>query len=130
MSSQPSPWNQVLADKLKEKGSRHGQRQWTMDENVALFKIVKKVEEDGASASGGGNQTSTFWQVVAAEAAILIPDRGAAAACSHYHKYLADLPKSLPAGQFDALAHKLKVQGSRFEQRARAAPSPAAPEHI
>ena len=110
--------------------SATAKRQWTMDENVALFKIVKKVEEDGATASVGGKPTSTFWQVVAAEAAILIPGRGAAAACSNYHYILADLAKSLPAGQCDALADKLKVKGSRFGQRTRAAPSPAAPEHI
>ena len=116
--------NEALADKLKEK-ARLGQ--WTMDEKLVLFKIVKKEEEDGACASVGGKPTSTLWQVVAAEVEIQLPGRGAAAQ-SHYYNYLKNLAKNVRAGEFDALADKLKIKGSSFGERARTAPSPAAPE--
>jgi hypothetical protein len=130
--------NEALADKLKEK-ARLGQ--WTMDEKLGLFEIGKKVEEDGACASVGGKPTSTLWQVVAAEVEIQLPGRGAAAQ-SHYYDYLKNLArfeeectrrrtffaKNVLAGEFDALAVKLKIKGSSFGERARTTPSPAAPE--
>ena len=90
--------------------STTAKRQWTMDENVALFKIVKKVEEDGATASVGGKPTSTLWQVVAAEVEIQLPGRGAAAK-RHYDCILADLEKSLPAGQFVSLPTSSRKRG-------------------
>ncbi len=62
--------------------------------------------------------------MVAAEVEIQLPGRGAAAQ-SHYYKYLKNLAKNVPAGEFDALADKLKVKGSSFGERTRAAPSPA-----
>jgi len=66
-----------------------------------------------------------LWEVVAAEVEIQLPGRGAAAQ-SHYYKYLKNLAKNVPAGEFDALADKLKIKGSSFGERT--APSPAAPE--
>ena len=64
-----------LAGHLKERGSPFGQ--WTVDENVTLFKIVKKVEQDRASAPVGGKRTSTFWEAVAAAVEVQMQGRGA-----------------------------------------------------
>ena len=82
---------------------------------MVLFKIVKKVEEDGAWKIVGGKSTSSFWQVVAADVEIQMPGRGATSQ-DHYYALLVDLEKYLPAGEFEALADKLKEKGARLGQ--------------
>ena len=66
-----------------------------------------------------GKPTGTFWQAVAG--------RGAAA-YSHYNYHLADLAKSLPPGELDALADKLKLKGSRLRTAAPSGENIDAPE--
>ena len=80
---------------------------WTVDENAALYKIVKKVQDDRASAPVGDKHTSTFWEAVAAAVEVQMPGRGARAQ-GHYRDYRAELAKNLPAGEFDDLAGHLK----------------------
>ncbi len=48
---------EALADKLKVPGSRLETREpWSQDQNLALMKLVKKVEEDRASFPVGANE--------------------------------------------------------------------------
>ena len=44
-------------------------------QNLALVKIVKKVEENWVSTSVGDKGTRTFWETAVAAAAPLFPDR-------------------------------------------------------
>ena len=94
-SELPADEFRALAGDLKEYGSRFAS--WTVDENAALFKIVKKVEDDRASAPVGDKHTSTFWEAVAAAVEVQMPGRGARAQ-GHYRDYRAELAKNLPAG--------------------------------
>jgi hypothetical protein len=100
-----------LTDQLKTKWSHAGP--WTDNQNLALARIVKKVEDGPAD----GRSTGRFWASV--EAAMEIeevrPGAKAGALMSHYNSLVAGVRKHLPAGDFASLAGELKTKGSRAD---------------
>jgi len=69
-----SPEFLTLADKLKVPCHVFLET-WSPAQNLALVKIVKKVEENWVSSSVGDKGTRTFWETAVAAAAPLFPDR-------------------------------------------------------
>ena len=69
-----SPEFLTLPDKLKVP-CRVFLENWSPAQNLALVKIVKKVEENWVSSSVGDKGTRTFWETAVAAAAPLFPDR-------------------------------------------------------
>jgi hypothetical protein len=100
-----------LAAELETKGSRG--RAWTDNQNLALARIVKKVEDGPAD----GRSTGAFWESVQAawEIEKVRPGIEASALSTHYYALVAGVRKHLPASEFASLAGELKTKGSRAD---------------
>jgi hypothetical protein len=109
LARQGSDELESFADNLKTNAVRAGS--WTVNQSLALARIVKKVE-DGAV---DGTSTGPFWESVETdmEAEKVRPGTKASALSAHHSAFVADLMNHLPAGQFKALAGKLRTPGSR-----------------
>ncbi len=86
---------------------------WTDNQNLALARIVKNVEDGPADC----RSTGRFWASVQAAMEIekVRPGTKASALSAHYYALVAGVRKHLPAGEFESLAGELKTPWSRAD---------------